>query len=91
MNKQEFITKVAEQTSLNKKQSEEAINAVLETIKGALADGEKVSFVGFGTFMVVRREARKGKNPRTGETIEIPAKNVPTFKPGKKLKDAVSD
>ncbi len=88
MNKQEFISKVAEATTLNKKQSEEAVNAFLGTVKDALSKGETVSFVGFGSFTVVERSARKGKNPRTGETIDIPAKKVPAFRPGKTLKDA---
>ncbi|RMH72869.1 MAG: HU family DNA-binding protein [Gemmatimonadetes bacterium] len=90
MKKQDFVSKVAEQTGLTKKQSEAAVNAVLDTIKDALSQGEKVSFVGFGTFMVVERSARKGKNPRTGDTIEIPAKKVPVFRAGKALKDSAA-
>jgi DNA-binding protein HU-beta len=90
MKKQDFVTKVAEKAGLNKKQSEAAVNAVLEAVSEALQAGEKVSFVGFGTFQVAERKARKGKNPRTGSTIEIPDKKVPVFRAGKALKDAVA-
>ena len=90
MNKTELIAAVAEQASLTKKDAEKAISAVINAISGALADGDKVQLVGFGTFEVRAREARKGKNPRTGEVINIAASKVPAFKAGKALKDIVN-
>ena len=90
MNKTELASAVEAKTSLNKKQSEEAVSAVLASITAALADGEKVALVGFGTFDVKTRAARTGLNPRTKETIQIAATTAPAFKAGKALKDAVS-
>lgn len=90
MNKTELIAAVAENAALSKKDAEKAVNAVIDAIKGALADGDKVQLVGFGTFEVRERGARTGKNPRTGEAIEIAASKVPAFKAGKALKDAVN-
>lgn len=90
MNKTELIAAVAEDAALSKKDAEKAVNAVIDAIKGALADGDKVQLVGFGTFEVRERGARTGKNPRTGEAIEIAASKVPAFKAGKALKDAVN-
>lgn len=89
MNKQELVASVAEKAKLSKKDAEQAVNAVVESIKGALAAKDKVSLVGFGTFEVRARGARTAKNPRTGEAIQIPAGNVPAFRPGKELKDSV--
>jgi DNA-binding protein HU-beta len=89
LNKQELVASVAEKAELSKKDAEKAVNAVVESIKGALSAKDKVSLVGFGTFEVRSRNARKAKNPRTGEEIEIPAGNVPAFRPGKELKDSV--
>ncbi|MFO7245673.1 MAG: HU family DNA-binding protein [Thermaerobacter sp.] len=89
MNKAELINRVAEKTGLTKKDTEKAVNAVVETIEQALANGEKVSLVGFGTFEVRSRKARTGRNPQTGATIEIPASRVPAFRPGKALKERV--
>ncbi len=90
MNKTELIAAVAENAALSKKDAEKAVNAVVDAIKGALADGDKVQLVGFGTFEVRARGARTGKKPRTGEAIKIAASKVPAFKAGKALKDAVN-
>lgn len=90
MNKTELITAVAEKTQLSKKDCESAINATLDTIAEALTDGEKVVLVGFGTFEVRKRAARKGRNPATKEEIMIPASKAPAFKAGKNLKDRVN-
>ena len=90
MNKTELTAAVAEQAALSKKDAEKAINAVVASITGALADGDKVQLVGFGTFEVRERGARTGKNPRTGEAINIAASKVPAFKAGKALKDTVN-
>ncbi|NMB25077.1 MAG: HU family DNA-binding protein [Firmicutes bacterium] len=90
MNKSELIAAVAEKSSLSKKAANEAVEAVLATISEALASGEKVTLVGFGTFEVRQRAARKGVNPSTGEPIDIPATQVPAFRAGKGLKDAVA-
>lgn len=90
MNKTELIAAVAENAALSKKDAEKAINAVIDSITGALADGDKVQLVGFGTFEVRERGARTGKNPRTGEAIEIAASKVPAFKAGKAFKDIVN-
>ncbi len=90
MNKAELIAAVAEKTGLSKKDSETAVNAVLDAITSALTDGDKVQLVGFGSFEVKKRAARTGRNPRTKEVVEIPASQVPVFKAGKALKDAVA-
>ena len=89
MNKTELIAAVAEQASITKKDAEKAIAAVIDSITNAMAEGDKVQLVGFGTFEVRARDARKGKNPRTGEMIDIPASKVPAFKAGAGLKNAV--
>jgi DNA-binding protein HU-beta len=89
LNKQELVTSVAEKAGLTKKDSEKAINAVVDSIKGALNSGDKVSLVGFGTFEVRTRAARSGRNPQTGAAIKIPAGKIPAFRPGKELKDSV--
>ena len=89
MNKTELVAAVATKADLSKKDAEAAVKAVLDAITEALADGEKVALVGFGTFEVKERAARTGKNPRTGEAIEIPASKVPSFKAGAALKNAV--
>ncbi len=89
MNKQELVTSVAEKAGLTKKDAEKAINAVIDSISGALHGGDKVSLVGFGTFEVRSRAARSGRNPQTGAAIKIPAGKVPAFRPGKELKDSV--
>ncbi|MEX2356350.1 MAG: HU family DNA-binding protein [Thermaerobacterales bacterium] len=89
MNKGDLINNVAERTGLTKKDTERAVNAMVESIEQALATGQKVSLVGFGTFEVRPRKARTGRNPRTGESIRIPASRVPAFKPGKALRTNV--
>jgi len=90
MNKSELINAVAEKTSLSKKDSEAALTAALDAIAEALADGDEVRLVGFGSFEVKKREARIGRNPKTKEAIQIAATKVPAFKPGKALKDMVA-
>ncbi|MDQ0416709.1 MULTISPECIES: HU family DNA-binding protein [Thermoactinomycetaceae] len=90
MNKTELINKVAEVAQLTKKDAGLAVDATLNAITEALATGEKVQLIGFGNFEVRDRAARKGRNPQTGEEIEIPATKVPAFKPGKQLKDEVN-
>lgn len=90
MTKTELIDKVAEKTGLTKKDSGKAIDAVFESVSQALAKNEKVQLVGFGSFEVRRREARKGRNPQTGAEIKIAARKVPVFKAGKALKEAVA-
>jgi len=89
MNKEELVSAVAKKTGLSKKDSEEAIKATLAAVEETLKSGRKVTLTGFGTFMVANRAARKGVNPQTGAEINIPARTVPKFKPGKGLKDAV--
>lgn len=90
MNKTELVAGVAEQAGLTKKDAEKAVNALFDCVQQALAGGEKVQLIGFGTFEVKKRAARKGRNPRTGQDIEIPASSSPSFKAGKALKDAVN-
>lgn len=90
MNKSELIAKVADKTGLTKRAAGESVEAVLSAIEDALAKGDKVTLVGFGTFEVRQRAARKGVNPATGAAIDIPATKVPAFKAGKSLKEAVS-
>lgn len=89
MNKTELISYVAEATELTKKDATKAVEAVFEAIENALKNGDKVQLIGFGNFEVRERAARKGRNPQTGEEIEIAASKIPAFKPGKSLKDAV--
>jgi DNA-binding protein HU-beta len=89
LNKQELVASVAEKAAISKKDAEKAVNAVIDSIKSALHSGDKVSLVGFGTFEVRERKARKGLNPQTKQPIEIPAGKVPAFKPGKELKESV--
>lgn len=90
MTKAELIDKVAEKTKLTKKDSAKVIDAIIGSINGALAKGNKVQLVGFGSFEVKKREARKGRNPQTGAEIKIAARKVPVFRAGKALKDAVA-
>ena len=90
MNKTELVAAVAEKTGMSKKDSEKAVNAAFDSITEALVAGEQVQLVGFGAFEVKERNARVGRNPKTKETIEIPASRVAAFKVGKALKDAVS-
>lgn len=89
MNKAELITSMAEKSSLTKKDAEAALKAFIESVQEALAKGEKVQLVGFGTFEARERAARVGRNPRTKEEITIPASVVPVFKAGKEFREAV--
>ena len=89
MTKDEFVAKVAAKTGASKAQVNENLKATLDTITEALKKGDKISFVGFGTFSTSKRAKRIGRNPRTGEKITIPATKVAKFKAGKNLKDAV--
>jgi len=89
MNKAELIEEVVAETGLTKRTASEAISAVTDVITDAVARGERVTLVGFGSFRVVSRKARRGKNPQTGETIQIPAKKVPKFRAGKGLRETV--
>jgi len=88
MNKADLIGEVAKVTC-SKKEADEALSAIIAAIKKALKKGDSVTLVGFGTFSVSKRKARKGRNPQTGEAIKIPAKKVPVFKAGKNFKDAI--
>ena len=90
MNKAELIAKIAEESKLTKKAAEAALDAFVKSVQGALKDGEKVQLVGFGTFEVRQRAARKGRNPQTKEEIKIPASKAPVFKAGKALKELVN-
>ncbi|MEW6447833.1 MAG: HU family DNA-binding protein [Bacillota bacterium] len=90
MNKSELVASVAEKADLTKKDAERAITAVFDSISTALKNGDKVQLVGFGTFEVRQRAARKGRNPQTKAEIEIPAARVPVFKAGKSLKEIVA-
>ena len=90
MNKTELIAAVAEKSGMTKKDAEKALTAVVDTLTEALVKGDKVTLVGFGAFETKTREARIGRNPKTKETIEIPASTSVTFKASKTLKDAVS-
>lgn len=90
MNKKEFVEAFAEKTGFTKKDSEEAVNGVLETLTDVLKNGDSVAFIGFGTFSVKERAARTGINPATKEKVKYAKKNVPAFKAGKSLKDAVA-
>ncbi|MEM6963679.1 MAG: HU family DNA-binding protein [Bacteroidota bacterium] len=90
MNKGDLINKVAEDANISKSQATEAVNCVISTIGEALVDGDKVQLVGFGTFSTSFRKARTGRNPKTGESLEIAAKTVVKFKPGKELSSSVN-
>lgn len=89
MNKTDLVAAVAAKAEISKKDAEAVVSAVISSITDALADGDKVALVGFGTFEVKERAARTGLNPRTGEKLQIPASKAPVFKAGKALKDAV--
>ena len=89
MNKTELVDAVAASTGLTKTDTKKTIDAVFDEIKKSLKKGEPVQFVGFGTFKVTERKARDGRNPRTGETMKIAARKVPSFSAGASLKDAV--
>lgn len=89
MNKAELVEKVAGEVGLTKKDVNNVVDAVTSAITDSLAGGKKVTLVGFGTFQVQKRKARQGVNPQTGKKISIPAKDVPKFKPGRSLREAV--
>ncbi|HEY9056970.1 MAG TPA: DNA-binding protein HupB [Aurantimonas sp.] len=91
MNKNELVSAVAEKSELSKQQASSAVDAVFEAIQGAMAKGDDIRLVGFGTFSVSHRAASKGRNPSTGAEVDIPARNVPKFAAGKGLKDAVNN
>lgn len=90
MNKNDLVAAVATNTGLSKSDSANAVDSMLDSISGALKGGTEVRLVGFGTFSVAHRRASEGRNPRTGERIQIPASKQPKFKAGKALKDAVN-
>ena len=90
MNKGDLVTKIAEKTGLSKQQSSDALNATIDAIGDALKQQDKVTLIGFGTFSVNHRPSREGRNPSTGKTIKIDAKNQVKFKPGKELSDSVN-
>lgn len=90
MNKNELIDAIAAATDLPKSSAARALDAVVDSITESLQKGDQVALVGFGTFLVKHRNARTGRNPKTGAAIEIAASNVPSFKPGKALKEAVN-
>ncbi|MBX2824821.1 MAG: HU family DNA-binding protein [Gammaproteobacteria bacterium] len=90
MNKSEFVDAVASKGNMSKSEAADAVEAVLDSITENLKNGEQITLVGFGTFLVRKREARQGRNPRTGEPMQIAASNVPAFKAGKALKDSVN-
>lgn len=90
MTKTDLISMVAQKSELTKKDSEKAVTAVIDAITEALAQGDKVQLVGFGTFVVKKRNARMGINPRTKEKMQIDASKLPSFKAGKALKDSVA-
>ena len=90
MNKSELIEAIAKEANLSKKDAETAVNTYADVVTKTLKKGDKITLVGFGTYEVRKRAARKGKNPQTGEVIKIKAAKVPAFKAGKALKDAVN-
>ncbi len=91
MNKAELIAAVAEKADLSKKDAEKAVKALTDVISEELVKGEKIQLVGFGTFEVSERAAREGRNPRSGEVMNIPASRTPKFKAGKALKDLINE
>ena len=91
MNKKELISLMAEKSSLTKANTENALNAFIETVEECLSNGDSIQLIGFGTFLVKERAARKGRNPRTKEEIEIPATKAPAFKPGKDFKEKINN
>ena len=89
MNKQDLVEEVSAETGLTKAASGRVVSGITDAITDALARGEKISLVGFGTFRVAERKARRGRNPQTGETVQIPAKKAPKFNPGRGLRERV--
>lgn len=90
MNKTEFVDAVADEADVQKSDAMKIVDSMTKVIGDALKKDDQVTLVGFGTFLVSKREARKGRNPRTGEEIQIAASNVPRFKPGKALKESIN-
>ena len=90
MNKSELVQSMATKTAQTKKVTEESLNALIEVITETLQKGDKVQLVGFGSFEVIKRAARKGRNPQTGEEMKVPASKAPKFKAGQALKDVVN-
>ncbi|MDE3274062.1 MAG: nucleoid-associated protein HU-beta [Pseudoalteromonas spongiae] len=90
MNKSQLVDQIATDADISKAAAGRALDSFIEAVTGALKDGDSVALVGFGTFSVRERAARTGRNPQTGESIEIAAANIPSFKAGKALKDAVN-
>lgn len=90
MNKAQLIEKLAEKTELTKSQSEEVLDGVIEIIQKAVARGDEVKLVGFGTFSRIHRKSRNGRNPKTGAPVSIPGSKVPRFKPGKDFRDLLN-
>ena len=90
VNKSQLIDQIAADADISKAAAGRALDSFIEAVSGALKDGDSVALVGFGTFSVCERAARSGRNPQTGETIQIAAANIPSFKAGKALKDAVN-
>lgn len=90
MNKSELVAAIAAKTELSKKDSEKVLKAFVDVVTEELTKGEKIQLVGFGTFDVAERAAREGRNPQSGEPMQIPASKAPRFKAGKALKDAVN-
>lgn len=90
MNKTELIAKVAEEANMTKKDTERFVNTFINVVEQTLATGDTVAILGFGTFLSRERPAREGRNPRTGEAIQIPASKVPVFRPGRGLRGSVT-
>jgi len=89
MNKAQLVEKMAASAGISKNAAERALNGFIEAVTEALQQGDKVTLIGFGTFSVTQRKARQGRNPQTGEVIEIPAKKVVKFKPGSRLSESI--
>ncbi|MFO7768334.1 MAG: HU family DNA-binding protein [bacterium] len=91
MTKADIVENIAEKTGLTKTDTSLVVEGIIETLKEAMVSGESVEIRGFGTFKIKKRAARRARNPRTGEPVDIPAKYVPAFKPSRELKDAVEE
>lgn len=90
MTKAELVDQVARNTQLTKKHAEIMVNTVFESIVDSLKDGEKIELRGFGSFRIRQRDSRIGRNPKTGETVDVPSKKIPYFKPGKELRELLN-
>lgn len=90
MNKAQLVEKIAQKSNVPKNQAESLLDATLESIVEALQEGEEVKLVGFGSFVRTTRKAKQGRNPKTGESVHIPAAHIPKFKPGKDFKDSLN-